>query len=70
MGKQEARLKIIQACNNWKRNRQLPIGKYVYMPTLYGSRHINQAVCMARRRRLVKSEVLEAAGYRGYSDGK
>lgn len=64
-----ARWQIIQAVNNWKMTRKLPISKnYVYAPKLFGMRQIQQAVWVARRRRLVPSALLEAAGYRGYKD--
>lgn len=66
-----ARLEIVQAVNRWKMARQLPVYRhYVYQPKLFSLRHIQQAVCVARRRRLVKSETLELAGFRGYKDAK
>lgn len=52
-----ARHQILNACNRW-RMIEGSNGKP------FGQRHIQLAVCMARRRRLVSAEVLEAAGYR------
>lgn len=68
-GRNDARWKIIQAANRWKMARMLPVGNMVYAPKLFGMKQIQQAVSVARRRRLVKSKLLEEAGYRGYSDG-
>lgn len=69
----EARLKIVQACNIRKMDRAprrhwlnlATRGKVHAEVTLLGPKQIQQAVCMARRFRLVDDSVLEAAGFRG-----
>lgn len=72
----EARWKIIQAVNNFRyarhfdRLRNGPMfptgGQHLAMPTpvLWGMRHIQEAVHIARRHELVDSDTLRQAGYR------
>lgn len=70
MTRNEARQQIIVAANNQKMRDYLTLPANVQVfeakgirPVLYGSRQIQQAVCMVRRRRLATPEVLIAAGY-------
>lgn len=51
----EARTKIVQAANRHAARRR---GKAPYT-----MRHIQQAVCIVRRRRLVSDDIIVAAGY-------
>jgi hypothetical protein len=62
MEQDQARAKIIQAVNRfkvgyWTRSR--------YQPKLVGPKQIQQAVFIARQRKLVSPEVLIAAGFNG-----
>lgn len=56
----DARLKIIQAANRYKLTFSQIRG---YTPTLFGSRHIQQAVCVCRRNLLVDEATLIEAGF-------
>lgn len=66
MTKDEARLNIIQTANAFKlrRKQRVPIP---FITRLLSMRHIQEAVCIVRRNRLVDSQVLVDAGYKGYS---
>jgi len=55
-----ARWQIIQAANKHK-VRTAPSW---FTPRLFGMRQLQQAVCVARRNRLVSGDVLMAAGFR------
>jgi hypothetical protein len=64
----QARDKILQAVNQFKlRHASAWRGRIAFQPVLAGSRQIQQAVRIARHHRLVKPEVLEAAGYRAHA---
>lgn len=60
------RQQILQAVNRFALafRRHNSARGFVPPTRLYGSRNINEAVCVARRRKLVAPEVLEAAGFR------
>lgn len=60
-----ARRVIIQAVNRFRLYKARAIGAPGGQVRTLGSRNIQQAVCIARRNRLVRPEVLETAGYRG-----
>jgi hypothetical protein len=61
----DARTAIIQAVNVWKLRGRRYVGIFGYIPPkLLGPKQLQQAVCIARRNRLVKPEVLETAGFR------
>lgn len=64
-----ARRKIIQAANAYRLrlHRAAPTPRPPLR--LLSARHIQQAVCIVRRRRLVKPEVLVTAGFRGLDRG-
>lgn len=59
--KRTAREQIIQAANRHKLTRGR---RYGVTATLFSARHLHQAVFMCRQNRLVKPEVLVAAGFR------
>lgn len=64
----EARWAIIQAANTYRRtaHRARPFFSVARLqaPVMLGMRQLQQAVCIARRQRLVGPEVLVAAGFR------
>lgn len=57
-----ARRKIIQTANRFRVHQAQRRRPYV-PPMVYSARHIQQAVCVARRNALVKADVLDAAGF-------
>jgi hypothetical protein len=64
----DARARIIQTANRDKLRRYRRQSRRIRRPEprLYGPRQINEAVAHVRNRRLVKPEVLEAAGFRAH----
>lgn len=65
--KQRAREQIVQAANRHK----LRVGRrYGVTAQLFSGRHIHQAVFMCRQNRLVKPDVLVAAGFRPSKRGE
>lgn len=78
--RQEARWKIIQEVNKYKMRSRMPVftnvpaldGKHGTVrtvhflePRLFGMKQLQQAVRIARHHGLVKSDVLERAGFNG-----
>lgn len=59
--RRKAREEILQAVNNYKRKRR-PWRPNHY-PTLLSMKNINEAVHIARRKKLVKPTTLEKAGF-------
>jgi hypothetical protein len=62
----EARQQIIEAANVHRRDRTwrtLIAGAAEFVPRQFTARHINECVCIVRRRRLVEPNVLVAAGF-------
>jgi hypothetical protein len=65
----KARAEIVEAAQRHRQQRTVkdaPRGKdgYVMLPPPFTARHLQRAVCVARRNRLVKPAVLVAAGFR------
>lgn len=58
--RKEARWKIIQMANRHKMRCAMRRG---YTPTMFGARHVQQAVAVCRRANLLKPEVYVAAGF-------
>lgn len=57
--KEAAVAEIIMTANEWVQNRN-PQSK------ILTRRHLQQAVCVVRRNKIVTSEMLEMAGFNGY----
>lgn len=57
-----ARREILAAVNRARRAENAKRRTSFLLPVLYG-RHLQQAVCIARRQRLVENRVLVAAGF-------
>jgi hypothetical protein len=67
-----ARLKIVQAANRHIVRARAPRHSLAAAmhgvrpePTLLSQRHLQRAVCIARRNRLVSDDVMALAGFRG-----
>lgn len=67
MNRDEARAEILRAVNRFtlafRRHNQARTRRVLPAARWYGSRHIQEAVCIARRRGLVTGETLIAAGF-------
>lgn len=57
--REAARAEIIVTANEWRAKRN-PLVK------IWTRRHLNQAVCVVRRNKIVTSGMLEMAGFNGY----
>ena len=58
----DARLRIVQAVNNFKLGYR-PFGFNGPQPVLFDTNTLQQAVHIARQRKLVQGQTLEAAGF-------
>lgn len=69
MTRDAARTAIVNAAQKHRRertSRDSPRGSdgYVILPPVLEMRHLQRCVCICRRNRLVKPDVLRAAGFR------
>lgn len=68
MKRSDARHAILKAASKYRRKRTIKdaprIHGYVFLPPPFFMRHLQRAVAVCRAHRLVKDDVLVAAGFR------